>query len=65
MRDNTETKIIYKGQLLNDADELRETAKSDMCDNYCKYGTKVDDISDDEYKQMTETVCAGCPLIYL
>lgn len=60
--DRDKTEIIYKGQLMKDMDELRGEAKMDICDHYCKYGTKADG---EEYDEMIDTVCADCPLAYL
>lgn len=65
MRDNAKTQLIYKGQAVKNMDELREEARSDMCDHYCRYGVNADGLSDAEPCRMIDTVCDSCPLNYL
>ena len=57
--------FFYNGQKYDDMDALREQAKSDMCDHYCRYGVNVDSLNDTELCQMIDTVCDSCPLKYL
>ena len=46
-------------------DKLREEARSDMCNHYCRYGVNVDRSNDAELCRMIDTVCDNCPLNYL
>lgn len=58
--------FFYNGQKYDDMDALREQAKSDMCDHFCRYGSEVCAMTmDEEYGSMLDSVCAKCPLAVL
>lgn len=41
--------------------EIIEEAKADFCDNYCKYPELYGN-SSEEYDEMLQDVCSGCPM---